>query len=173
MAHLTNFSFEFRYEIFTEDASLLRLYHGAKRSKMAKNSNQGGFCLNYIAVWFFFTLLRKHVRRVSTRMELGPRWFVLSDQSERCICTVTTVVPLANHTRDLLRGGEIMQDNIWGVSGWNSDEKWKQLRRRTSMGRCVDWVHGTYYTWYYTWFYTWYYTWGVALEQQPCEWLVY
>ena len=42
MAHLTNFSFEFVYEIFTEDASLLILYHGAKKSKMTKNSNQGG-----------------------------------------------------------------------------------------------------------------------------------
>ena len=42
MAHLTNFSFEFFYEIFTEDASLLFLYHGAKKSKMTKNSNQGG-----------------------------------------------------------------------------------------------------------------------------------
>ena len=42
MAHLTNFSFEFFYEIFTEDASLRLLYHGAKKSKMTKNSNQGG-----------------------------------------------------------------------------------------------------------------------------------
>ena len=33
MAHLTNFSFEFFYEIFTEDASLLLLYHGAKKVK--------------------------------------------------------------------------------------------------------------------------------------------
>ena len=41
MAHLTNFSFEFFYEIFTEDASPLVLYHGAKKSKMTKNSNQG------------------------------------------------------------------------------------------------------------------------------------
>ena len=40
MAHLTNFSFELFYEIFTEDASFL--YHGAKKSKMTKNSNQGG-----------------------------------------------------------------------------------------------------------------------------------
>ena len=46
MAHLTNFSFEFVYEIFTEDASLLILYHGAKKSKMTKNSNQGGPALN-------------------------------------------------------------------------------------------------------------------------------
>ena len=29
------------YDIFTEDASLLFLYHGAKKSKMTKNSNQG------------------------------------------------------------------------------------------------------------------------------------
>ena len=48
MAHLTNFSFEFFYEIFTENASLRPLYHGAKKSKMTKNSNQGGggSCLN-------------------------------------------------------------------------------------------------------------------------------
>ena len=44
MAHLTNFSFKFFYEIFTEDASLRLLYHGAKKSKMTKNSNQGGSC---------------------------------------------------------------------------------------------------------------------------------
>ena len=31
VAHLTNFSFEFFYEIFTEGASLLFLYHGAKK----------------------------------------------------------------------------------------------------------------------------------------------
>ena len=31
VAHLTDFSFEFFYEIFTEDASLLLLYHGAKK----------------------------------------------------------------------------------------------------------------------------------------------
>ena len=43
MAHLTNFSFEFFYEIFTEDASLLCLYHGAKKSKMTdQNLNQEG-----------------------------------------------------------------------------------------------------------------------------------
>ena len=42
MAHLTNVSFEFFYENFIEDASLLFLYHDAKKSKMTKNSNQGG-----------------------------------------------------------------------------------------------------------------------------------
>ena len=45
MAHLTNVSFEFFHEIFKEDASLLLLYHGAKKSKMTKNSNQGGYCV--------------------------------------------------------------------------------------------------------------------------------
>ena len=48
MAHLTNFSFEFFYENFTEDASQLRLYHGAKKSKMTKNSNQGGPALIFL-----------------------------------------------------------------------------------------------------------------------------
>ena len=42
MAHLANVSFEFFYKIFTEDASLPLPYHGAKKSKMTKNSNQGG-----------------------------------------------------------------------------------------------------------------------------------
>ena len=41
------------YEIFTEDAPLLRLYHGVKKSKMTKNLNQGGggggSCLNTVA----------------------------------------------------------------------------------------------------------------------------
>ena len=45
-APLTNFSFEFFYKIFTEDASLPLLYDGAKKSKMTKNSNQGGPALN-------------------------------------------------------------------------------------------------------------------------------
>ena len=42
---MTNFSFEFFYQIFTEDAPLPLLYHGAKKSKMTKNSNQGVSCL--------------------------------------------------------------------------------------------------------------------------------
>ena len=42
VAYLTNFSFEFFYEIFTEDVSEGLLYHGAKKSKMTKNSNQAG-----------------------------------------------------------------------------------------------------------------------------------
>ena len=49
VAHLTNFSFAFFNEIFTEDASLLFLYHGAKKSKMTKNSNQGGPALTNLA----------------------------------------------------------------------------------------------------------------------------
>ena len=31
MAHLTNFSFEFFNDIFTDDVSLLLLYYGAKK----------------------------------------------------------------------------------------------------------------------------------------------
>ena len=51
MAHLTNFSLKYFYEIFTEDASPFCLYHGAKKSKMTKNSNQGGSCLNINSTW--------------------------------------------------------------------------------------------------------------------------
>ena len=40
---MTNFSFEFFYKIFTEDASLSRLYHGAKKSKNdQKLKSRGG-----------------------------------------------------------------------------------------------------------------------------------
>ena len=42
MAHLTNFSFEFFYEIFTADASLPLAYNSAKKSKMNEGSSQGG-----------------------------------------------------------------------------------------------------------------------------------
>ena len=52
MAHLTNVSFEFVYEIFTEDASLLFLFDGAKKSKMTKNSNQGGPALTFFLPTF-------------------------------------------------------------------------------------------------------------------------
>ena len=41
MAHLTNFSFEFLYVIFTEDASPLLLYYGAKKSKWPKTQIKG------------------------------------------------------------------------------------------------------------------------------------
>ena len=42
VAQLTNFSFEFFNAIFTQTFPLLFLRHGAKKSKMTKNSNQGG-----------------------------------------------------------------------------------------------------------------------------------
>ena len=41
------FPLNFFYKIFTEDASQPLLYHGAKKSKMTKNSNQGGSCLKF------------------------------------------------------------------------------------------------------------------------------
>ena len=55
MAHLTKFSFEFFSESFTEDASPFFLYHGAKKSKMTKNSNQGGPALNS---WSGFSIIQ-------------------------------------------------------------------------------------------------------------------
>ena len=57
MAHLTNFSLAFFYNIFTEDASLPLLYHGAKKSKMTKNSNQGGSCLKTSGTNAYWTTL--------------------------------------------------------------------------------------------------------------------
>ena len=41
---------EFFYDIFTEDASLLLQYDGAKTSKITKNSNQGVPAENQISI---------------------------------------------------------------------------------------------------------------------------
>ena len=41
VAHLTIFPLNFLMKFFTQDAFLLLLYHGAKKSKMTKTSNQG------------------------------------------------------------------------------------------------------------------------------------
>ena len=69
MAHLTNFSFEFFYKIFTEDVSQPLLYHGAKKSKMTKNSNQGGPAL----IFFLFESSWKKMKNDTTfeRMRSG------------------------------------------------------------------------------------------------------
>ena len=48
MAHFTNFSFEFVYKIFTEDASQPRLYYGAESQKWPKTQIKGGVLLKSI-----------------------------------------------------------------------------------------------------------------------------
>ena len=75
MAHLTNFSFEVFYKLFTEDASLPLLYHGAKKSKMTKNSNQGGFCLKAgppppldLSFWSVLTILHHGIEKVERHL---------------------------------------------------------------------------------------------------------
>ena len=50
------------YEIFTEGASLLLLYHGAKKSKMTKNSIKGS-CLNAGVDWSEAWLLWRHISK--------------------------------------------------------------------------------------------------------------
>ena len=84
MAHLTNFSFEFFNEIFTEDASLLLLYHGAKKSKMTKNSNQGGggpaligrFCSTHITYENYVRCLRTTNVKIGFACAFGPTYVV-------------------------------------------------------------------------------------------------
>ena len=72
VAHLTNFSFEFFYKIFTEDASQRLLYHGAKKSKMTKNSNQGGPALNRCIFCLFccFSHMRVYIVTFSFLLHL-------------------------------------------------------------------------------------------------------
>ena len=55
MAHLTNFSFEIFYEIFTEHASLLFLYHGAKSQKWPKTQIKGETVASHSYAWNFRT----------------------------------------------------------------------------------------------------------------------
>ena len=45
VAHLTNFSFEIFYAIFTQDVPVLFLYYGAKKSKKWPNLKSRGSCL--------------------------------------------------------------------------------------------------------------------------------
>ena len=55
------------YAIFTEDASLLRLYHGPNMSKMTKNSNQGG--PTSIFVFFFSVIGENQCGRITRNTE--------------------------------------------------------------------------------------------------------
>ena len=52
---------KFFYKIFTEDASLPLLYHGAKKSKMTKISNQGWSCLKFAFEIKLCWITRLHV----------------------------------------------------------------------------------------------------------------
>ena len=73
---MTNFSVEFFYKIFTGDALLPFLYPGAKKSKMTKNSNQGGSCLKRFTHIPLFCHRRSWARR-TTSMNLTenlPEW---------------------------------------------------------------------------------------------------
>ena len=57
----------FFYVVFTEDVSLLFLYHSAKKSKMTKNSNQGvGSCWLLTRETWAYTLWVSGIGSVST-----------------------------------------------------------------------------------------------------------
>ena len=58
--HLTTFSFELLYEIFTEDASLFCLYHGAKKVKKDQKLKSRGHALKrqcHDNRWFLAAIL--------------------------------------------------------------------------------------------------------------------
>ena len=84
MAHLTNFSFECFYEIFTEDASLPLLNRSAKNSKMTKTSNQGGSCLERSllprAIFLFFFFFFLHETGLESLKITSARCFLLKCQ---------------------------------------------------------------------------------------------
>ena len=84
MAHLTNFSFEFVCEIFTEDASLLLPYHGAKKSKMTKNSNQGGPALTLFRTSYrWCSLFHQGRRKEFPIIKAKPKKFVVLPEKKK------------------------------------------------------------------------------------------
>ena len=72
MAHLTNFSFEFFHQIFTEDASLLFLYHGAKKVKNDQKLKSRGSCLKLIALLLLSTWLMGAIHKMAATLGDSP-----------------------------------------------------------------------------------------------------
>ena len=82
MAHLTHFSFEFFYKIFTEDASLSLLYHSAKKSKWPKTQIKGGPALSSMKnrkVWWIWKI---RVRRM-TKKSRKKRNMIEDEQTDK------------------------------------------------------------------------------------------
>ena len=96
MAHFTNFSFEFFYKIFAEDASQSLLYHGAKKSKMTKNSNQGGGPALIVSptVRYICDLPAQTVITTAS-------WLVYMQVPVRQSCPIYCHVPISCHNTDL------------------------------------------------------------------------
>ena len=89
VAHLTNFSFEFFNEIFTEDASLFFLYHGAKKLKMTKNSNQRGSSLKAEGEEFNVLIL-SYTRELSRPFKENKGQTTMSEEQDHHVCRQTT-----------------------------------------------------------------------------------
>ena len=75
MAYLTNFSFDFFYEIFTQDSPLLFYTMVQKKSKMTKNSNQGVLSILVIfgrraLIFFLFESSWKKMKNDATLMRM-------------------------------------------------------------------------------------------------------
>ena len=58
------------YEIFTEDASLLLLYHGAKKSKVTKISNQG-VPLSPLSSLFSFSSFNVNILHLHVKLQIA------------------------------------------------------------------------------------------------------
>ena len=64
--------------------------------------------------------------RVSTRMDFSPRWFMLPGRDQEVY--------------EFLSSGQVVQDNIWRVSGWNPVPKWKRFCCCFKYIWFLDWV---------------------------------
>ena len=122
VAHLTNFSFEFFfYEIFTEDASLSLRYRSAKKSKMTKNSNQGGVLEAILVIFvrraliFFFFL-----------KALGKKWKMTPIL---CACTVVITLDWLGDAKNVAKG-HLAPSNLTFLINCDRQKRFSQNERR-------------------------------------------
>ena len=110
MAHLTNFSFEFFYAIFTKDASLLLLHHGAKKVKNDQQLKSKGPALK----WICFQLLYSSWRFVKNTFL--QRWRVSPYMHDLLISLATIFLPsISRIIRTLGRFKESVDPVSWSV----------------------------------------------------------
>ena len=103
-AHLTNFSLEFLHAVFTQHAALHLLHHGAKKSKMTKNSNQGrGPCLKpfqqgvVVHYRIYFYLRHERVTKKMTRIVSNVSLWQTQNNLVRPHTTLSGLSPVRPH----------------------------------------------------------------------------
>ena len=133
LAHLTNVSFEFFCKIFTEDAPLPLLRHGAKKSKMTKNSTQGGSCLNLLLV--FRSCVEHSWLQSSGESHL--RWHSEGAHSPLDRLYVPACIFTARARESGHPGRSIVQEALLSVLFWGTFFAWYGFERLFFFSACL------------------------------------